>query len=215
MMQTALMISAALSWAALLALGAICLALVRQVGILYERMMPAGALMIDKGPAVGSVAPMFELVDIAQRPVKVGGLSAKRRNTLVFFLSPTCPVCKKLLPLLPSIQAREGATDIVLASDGDIDEHAAFYRKTGLSQYPYVLSQELGLSYAIGKLPYAVLLDDEGKVRAKGLVNTREHLESLFEAKERGVASLQEFVHGKQEHGHEHTHEQDHAGQHA
>lgn len=215
MMQTALMISAALSWAALLALGAICLALVRQVGILYERMMPAGALMIDKGPAVGSVAPMFELVDIAQRPVKVGGLSAKRRNTLVFFLSPTCPVCKKLLPLLPSIQAREGATDIVLASDGDIEEHAAFYRKTGLSQYPYVLSQELGLSYAIGKLPYAVLLDDEGKVRAKGLVNTREHLESLFEAKERGVASLQQFVHGKQEHGHEHTHEQDHAGQHA
>jgi len=215
MMQTALMISAALSWAALLALGAICLALVRQVGILYERMMPAGALMIDKGPAVGSVAPMFELVDIAQRPVKVGGLSAKRRNTLVFFLSPTCPVCKKFLPVLPSPQARGGAPDIVLASDGDIDEHAAFYRKTGLSQYPYVLSQELGLSYAIGKLPYAVLLDDEGKVRAKGLVNTREHLESLFEAKERGVASLQEFVHGKQEHGHEHTHEQDHAGQHA
>jgi methylamine dehydrogenase accessory protein MauD len=217
MMQTALTISAALSWAALLTLGAICLALVRQVGILYERMMPAGALMIDKGPAVGTVAPTFELVDIAQRPVKVGGLSAKKRNTLVFFLSPTCPVCKKLLPLLPSIQAREGATDIVLASDGDMDEHAAFYRKTGLSKYPYVLSQELGLSYAIGKLPYAVLLDEEGKVRAKGLVNTREHLESLFEAKERGVASLQEFVHGNHEHDHErqHEHEHEHGGQHA
>jgi methylamine dehydrogenase accessory protein MauD len=212
MMQTALMISAALSWAALLALGAICLALVRQVGILYERMMPAGALMIDKGPAVGTVAPTFELFDIAQREVKVGGLSPQKRNTLVFFLSPTCPVCKKLLPLLPSIQAREAATDIVLASDGDIDEHAAFYRKTGLSQYPYVLSQELGLAYQIGKLPYAVLLDDEGKVRAKGLVNTREHLESLFEAGERGVASLQEFVHGKHERDEEHG---AHAGQHA
>ncbi|SAL83698.1 methylamine dehydrogenase accessory protein MauD [Caballeronia arvi] len=211
MMQTALMISAALSWAALLALGAICLALVRQVGILYERMMPAGALMIDKGPAVGAIAPVFELGDIAGRAVKIGGLSQAKRNTLVFFLSPTCPVCKKLLPLLPSIQAREGATDIVLASDGDIEEHGAFYRKTGLSQYPYVLSQELGLSYQIGKLPYAVLLDDEGKVRAKGLVNTREHLESLFEAKERGVASLQEFVHGKHDdHAH---HDHDHEGQ--
>jgi methylamine dehydrogenase accessory protein MauD len=210
MMQTALMISAALSWAALLALGAICLALVRQVGILYERVMPAGALMIDKGPAVGTVAPVFELVDIAQRAVKVGGFQGNKRNTLVFFLSPTCPVCKKLLPLLPSIQAREGATDIVLASDGEMNEHAAFYRKTGLSQYPYVLSQELGLAYQIGKLPYAVLLDEEGKVRAKGLVNTREHLESLFEAKERGVASLQEFVHGKHEHhdGHDHQEHQ-------
>lgn len=212
MMQTALMISAALSWAALLALGAICLALVRQVGILYERMMPAGALMIDKGPAVGAIATVFELGDIAGRAVKVGGLSNSKRNTLVFFLSPTCPVCKKLLPLLPSIQAREGSVDIVLASDGEFEEHAAFYRKSGLSQYPYVLSQELGLSYQIGKLPYAVLLDEEGKVRAKGLVNTREHLESLFEAKERGVASLQEFVHGKHD-DHEHHEHHEHQGQ--
>jgi methylamine dehydrogenase accessory protein MauD len=58
------------------------------------------------------------------------------------------------------------------------------------------------MAYQIGKLPYAVLLDESGKVRSKGLVNTREHLESLFEAKERGVASLQEFVHG------DHRHEQ-------
>ncbi|SAL55122.1 methylamine dehydrogenase accessory protein MauD [Caballeronia telluris] len=215
-MQTALIISTALSWAALLALGAICLALVRQVGILYERMMPAGALMIDKGPAVGAIAPSFELLDLAGRAVKVGGISPARRSTLLFFLSPTCPVCKKLLPLLPSIQAREGATDVVLASDGDVTEHAAFYRKTGLPQLPYVLSQELGLAYQIGKLPYAVLLDDQGKVRAKGLVNTREHLESLFEAKERGVASLQEFVHGSEHaaQGHAHEHDHEHA-QHA
>jgi methylamine dehydrogenase accessory protein MauD len=215
MMQTALIISNALSWAALLALGAICLALVRQVGILYERMMPAGALMIDKGPAVGAIAPTFELADIAGRAVKVGGMSAGGRNTLLFFLSPTCPVCKKLLPLLPSIQSREGATDVVLASDGDITEHAAFYRKTGLAQLPYVLSQELGLAYQIGKLPYAVLLDDQGKVRAKGLVNTREHLESLFEAKERGVASLQEFVHGKAHEPHGPHESHDHEAQHA
>ena len=40
----------------------------------------------------------------------------------------------------------------------------------------------------------AVLIDAEGIIRAKGLVNTREHLESLFEAKERGVASLQEHL---------------------
>jgi methylamine dehydrogenase accessory protein MauD len=92
----------------------------------------------------------------------------------------------------------------VLASDGDRDEHARFAQKHDLSRFPYVLSQELGLAYQIGKLPYAVLLDETGTVRAKGLVNTREHLESLFEAKERGVASLQQFVHGDRDrHGHE------------
>ncbi|KVL52749.1 methylamine dehydrogenase accessory protein MauD [Burkholderia territorii] len=211
MMQTALTISTALLWVAVLALGAICLALVRQIGILYERIMPAGALMIDKGPAVGAIAPTFELTDIRGSQVKVGGIDASGKATLLFFLSPTCPVCKKLLPLLPSLQASESTpVNIVLASDGDLDEHTRFVQKHDLARFPYVLSQELGLAYQIGKLPYAVLLDDTGTVRAKGLVNTREHLESLFEAKERGVASLQQFVHG----GHAHDGHQAHA-QHA
>ncbi|MCA7939148.1 methylamine dehydrogenase accessory protein MauD [Burkholderia cepacia] len=201
MMQTALTVSTALLWVAVLALGAICLALVRQIGILYERIMPAGALMIDKGPAVGAIAPAFELTDIRGSQVKVGGIDASGKATLLFFLSPTCPVCKKLLPLLPSLQASESTPmNIVLASDGDIDEHTRFARKHDLGCFPYVLSQELGLAYQIGKLPYAVLLDETGTVRAKGLVNTREHLESLFEAKERGVASLQQFVHGDHSH---------------
>ncbi|WP_269503051.1 methylamine dehydrogenase accessory protein MauD [Burkholderia sp. IMCC1007] len=207
MMQTALTVSTALLWVAVLALGAICLALVRQIGILYERIMPAGALMIDKGPAVGAIAPMFELTDIRGAQVKVGGIDASGKATLLFFLSPTCPVCKKLLPLLPSLQASESTpVNIVLASDGDLDEHTRFAQKHNLARFPYVLSQELGLAYQIGKLPYAVLLDEAGTVRAKGLVNTREHLESLFEAKERGVASLQQFVHGDHDHGGHETH---------
>ncbi|MBR7916728.1 methylamine dehydrogenase accessory protein MauD [Burkholderia vietnamiensis] len=202
MMQTALTVSTALLWIVVLALGAIVFALVRQIGILYERIMPAGALMIDKGPAVGAIAPAFELTDIRGSRVKVGGIDAAGHATLLFFLSPTCPVCKKLLPLLPSLQSSEATpVNVVLASDGDLDEHTRFARKHDLGRFPYVLSQELGLAYQIGKLPYAVLLDDTGTVRAKGLVNTREHLESLFEAKERGVASLQQFVHGAPDHG--------------
>jgi hypothetical protein len=40
-----------------------------------------------------------------------------------------------------------------------------------------------------------VLIDEAGVVRAKGLINTREHLESLIQAKEMGVASIQEYLH--------------------
>jgi methylamine dehydrogenase light chain len=59
-----------------------------------------------------------------------------------------------------------------------------------------VLSAELGMAFRVGKLPYAVLLDEAGRVRAKGLVNSREQLESLFTAKELERASVQEFVTG-------------------
>ncbi|HRX40386.1 MAG TPA: hypothetical protein P5072_13200, partial [Parvularculaceae bacterium] len=51
-----------------------------------------------------------------------------------------------------------------------------------------------GRLYGVGKLPYAVLIDESGKVASMGLINSREHLDSLFEAKDRGIASLQEFV---------------------
>ena len=83
---------------------------------------------------------------------------------------------------------------LVLASDGPRAEHEAFVAEHDLASDRYVLSTPLGLAYQVGKLPYAVLIDSEGIVRARGLVNTREHLESLFEARERGVASVQEYL---------------------
>ena len=44
------------------------------------------------------------------------------------------------------------------------------------------------------KLPYSVLLGSDGTVRAKGLVNSREHLESLMVAHETGFASIQDYL---------------------
>jgi len=45
-----------------------------------------------------------------------------------------------------------------------------------------------------GQASYAVLIDEAGKLASTGLVNTREHLESLFVAKETGVSSIQQFL---------------------
>ncbi|HVQ24262.1 MAG TPA: thiol-disulfide isomerase, partial [Planctomycetota bacterium] len=107
----------------------------------------------------------------------------------------TCPVCKELLPAVRSVARREhGWLDVVLASDGPRAEHEPFVHREGLDAFPYLLSAPLGLTYEVSRLPYAVLLDGAGVLRAKGLVNSREHLESLFEARERGVASLQDWL---------------------
>ena len=115
------------------------------------------------------------------------------RHTLLFFVSPTCPVCKTLLPVVRLARRAGEAADPARASRATGPaEHAPSSRAPGSSAYPYVLSSELGLAYQVGKLPYAVLIDARGVVRAKGLVNTREHVESLFEAARLGVASMQE-----------------------
>jgi methylamine dehydrogenase accessory protein MauD len=193
-MTTALIVSSVLLWIGLLLVALVGLAVIRQVGVLHERISPVGALMIDKGPAVGTVGPSFEVRDINATPVKIGGVEAGGNATLVFFLSTTCPICKKLLPLLNDIVRKEGPRlRLVLVSDGDLGEHKAFYERQRLS-HPYVLSQDIGMAYQIGKLPYAILFDAQGVIRAKGLVNSREQIESLFVANERGVGSLQEYL---------------------
>jgi methylamine dehydrogenase accessory protein MauD len=192
-MIEALVVSNVVLWVLVLALLVVVFALARQIGILYERVAPMGALVIDSGPKVGEAAPHFTLPALDGRTVTVG--AAGSHSQLLFFLSPTCPVCKKLLPILKSIAGAEGAwLRIVLASDGEPEEHRAFYRRAGLADFPYVLSAELGMAFRVGKLPYAVLIDEGGRVRAKGLVNSREQLESLFTAKDLNVASVQEYL---------------------
>lgn len=188
-----LVLSVIVLWVVVVALGICVLALSRQIGILYERVAPMGALMMDHGPKVGEAAPPVAVTTWEGRSLTIGSAAAK--STLLFFVSPTCPVCKKLLTIVRSMHSREGRwLDVVLASDGDRTEHAEFYAKHQLADFPYVLSQPLGMTYKISKLPYCVLLDANGVVRAKGLVNSREQVESLLTAYEHGVASVQEHL---------------------
>lgn len=195
-MSEALIISQVALWVLLLIMAGLQLALLRQVGVIHERIAPMGALTLDKGPKEGENAPQFDLIDLRKRRVKLGGPSAAGKSTLVFFLSPSCPVCKKMLPILKSSSRTESSwLDIVFASDGEPAEHERFVKAQNLLDFPYLLSQDLGMTYRVGKLPYAVLIDEAGVVRAKGLINTREHLESLIQAKEMGVASIQEYLH--------------------
>ncbi|HTR60481.1 MAG TPA: methylamine dehydrogenase accessory protein MauD, partial [Candidatus Binataceae bacterium] len=198
-MHDALAISQVVLWVVVVALAATVLALARQIGVLHERIAPMGALTMDKGPKVGDVAPVFDLRALNRAPVTIGGASAGGFSTMLMFVSPTCPVCKKLLPIVKSIADSESRwLRVIFTSDGDEPEQKEFVERYRLDSFPMVLSSELGMTYRVSKLPYAVLIDEEGRVRAKGLVNTREHLESIIQAKQMGVASIQDYLRARQ-----------------
>ncbi|MBI2993053.1 MAG: methylamine dehydrogenase accessory protein MauD [Gammaproteobacteria bacterium] len=194
-MPEALLISNLLLWIAIVVLAVIVLALARQVGLLNERIAPAGALMINSVLKAGMPAPPMEVVDLNGVRRAIGGASMQRRSTLLFFLAPGCPVCKSLLPVVSSIARGEADwLEVVLASDGAESEHREFVAAQGIEPLPYVASEILGRTYGVSKLPYAVLIDEEGTISSMGIVNSREHLESLFESRERGVASIQDYL---------------------
>lgn len=194
MTTTALIVSNTVLWVLVVALSLIVLALARQIGVLHERIAPAGALMLRQGLQVGKPVPAFELDDIRGNRITIGAKHPGDRSTLLFFVSPTCPICKALLPVLKSSRLSERKwLDIVLASDGNVEEQRKFVASHGLDMLPYVVSLQLGMAFEVNRLPYAAVIDEHGVLRARGIVNSREHLESLFEAKDRGVASLQEY----------------------
>ena len=174
-----------------LVLTVLFLALARQVGILLERVNPVGAMINNDGPAIGDQSDTFYLDTLDGKKVEIGTESGKKQ--LVFFLSPTCPVCKSLLPAIKDISKSEAWLNVVLASDGDPVVHRKFVQKNALEQLPYVISSHLGMTYHVSKLPYAVLLDETGVVLSKGLINSREKFESIFVAAESGYRSIQEF----------------------
>jgi len=182
-MTELLIASLILSWVAIGFLALLLLALARQIGILHERIAPLGALSFQWGIKVGEKSPLFELKDVDQnRPqVRIGGEHPLKKNSLLLFVSPSCPICKKLIPGVASLSRSLNNLDIIFASDGEnLAAHQQYRASTFLSPFPYVLSRELGVAFGVSALPYAIYLDAEGKVMAKGLVNNLEQLEGLL-----------------------------------
>lgn len=192
--MTALAVSNAALWLTVIGLCVALLAVVRQLGVLHERIAPVGALMLSKGLKVGEFAPKIAVEDLEGRSISFGAARTDGRAVLLVFVSPTCPVCKTLLPALKSsVGAERDWLDIILASDGETASQREFVLAHRLGVFPYIVSAPLGMAYQVSRLPFAVLIDAQGVLRARGIVNSREHLESLFEAKRLGFASIQDY----------------------
>jgi len=194
-MLSVLIISQILSWIVIMGLGLAVLALARQVGVLHMRLAPAGALMSGKGPAVGEPAPVLDVATIDGMPLVIGKALAKGRMQLLLFVSPHCPLCKDLIPVAKSF-ARHERLDIVFVGDDDLAEQRAMIKKMDIGGLPFVNGPLVGRTFHVDRLPHAALIGEDGVLLSKGLVNSREHLESLITAHEMGVVSVQDYVAG-------------------
>jgi methylamine dehydrogenase accessory protein MauD len=188
-----LIVSQALLWCVVIVLSVVVLALARQIGVLHERIAPVGALAMGQGPQPGEAAPRLVAPTLAGTNAVIGGARADRRPQLLFFVAPSCPVCKQLLPTARLVAEAEQAA-MLLVGDGDHRQHRNMAERHGIALGDLVNSAEVGQVYRVGKLPHAVLIDIDGTIVAQGLVNTREHLESLFSARETGHASVQSYL---------------------
>lgn len=193
-MMTALIVSQIVSWLVILGLVLMLLALARQVGVLHMRVAPAGALTTSGGSAVvGGQGPVVSAQTLDGTEVIVGGPAKSVPLRLLMFVSATCPLCKGLIPAARSF-AHDERLELQFVGDDSAAAQQAMIAQYGLESYRFINGPQVGQAYEVGKLPYAVLLDSEGTILSKGLVNSREHLESLVIAHEMGIASVQDYI---------------------
>lgn len=191
--MTILYVCLGLLWLVVIGLCAVVFALTRQIGLLHERIAPVGALMTQAHPEVGTSAPRLEGRHVGGGTLAIGGPLPSGQAQLLFFVSSQCPVCKKLIPIAKSVAQAENL-QLIFIGDAPEAEQRAFIKTFALEGYSFINGPEFGMGFQVDNLPYAVLLDDAGKIAARGLVNTREHLESLAVAKLTGYSSAQAYL---------------------
>ena len=191
--MTALIVTQVLLGIVVIFLCVTVLALARQVGVLHERVAPAGALLSSAGPGVGEQSPRLEVHALAGNAITVGANMAAGKALLLLFVAQTCPICKKLIPVAVDFGKSE-RLDVLFVGDAELPEQRQLIAQFGLDDHCFINGPDIGMAYRVDKLPYAVLLDDRGVIAAKGLVNSREHFESLIVAKETGYATIQSYL---------------------
>lgn len=130
------------------------------------------------GPRIGTQLKSAEGFDL------VGGrvyLPPADIPALLVFASTACRVCEKFLPDLDAFaQDRASELEVVLICGGEAGAVRRWLNeRVRLVRVIADPGERLAAQYNIGVVPYCVGVDDTGKVRTRGIINTRNGLEAM------------------------------------
>lgn len=190
-------------WLIVVVLILLVLLLYRQLGIMY--LGSAEGVSRD-GLDRGKTAPDFSLTDQYGNVQKLGNLKGK--PAVVLFGSPHCSPCRILLPQLNEWARAHPEVGVVWLNAASPEESLKFVSDTGaeIPVAPYSPQENLMDKYRVRVTPFMFFLDENGVIRAKGLVNTKAGVDLYYK-------EYKDFKAGKQSgptitEPEEHDHEQ-------
>jgi methylamine dehydrogenase accessory protein MauD len=149
--------------------------------------------MANAGLEIGTQAPELTAHDLQGQPLTFGGKRGK--PALMLFITSSCSTCSVLAPAIRALwKSERDRIEISLISLFSDDEQTRrFVGRYKLTDISCTTSERVGLDYKVTSPPYGLLIDESGMVRAKGIVNNAEHLESLLNVIEIGYPSIQDW----------------------
>ncbi|GBQ07471.1 thioredoxin domain-containing protein [Acetobacter cerevisiae] len=187
----ALILAQGTLWIIMVLTAAVALLLLKQVKALYRKIAPLGALAPVNPTASRLDAHPQTTLD--GQDVIIGGLRPNGRKLLLLFVSGTCPISQKTVSITHDFCVRE-KLDLLFVGDDTPQAQEEAVSTLGIAPRDMVNSATIGRLLGVDRVPFAVLLAPDGTVEARGLVNNREHLESLLSVMETGHSSIQSFL---------------------
>jgi methylamine dehydrogenase accessory protein MauD len=152
------------------------LALARQIGLIHRRLPPQTAKALQQGPQVGQVVPAMDGADLDGRRVSL----SDKMWTLLVFVTPSCSTCSEMVPIVQELaRAEKSRLSTIFFSVGSQEATRRFIEANPID-VPVVASVEIADRFGVYATPYAMVIDQSGVLRAAGLFNTVEQLESVL-----------------------------------
>lgn len=163
-------------WVLVIVEGLILIVVLRAIGLF---MLSSREAIERDGLGAGTRAPDFTVVGAADHRVQ---LSQFEGSWLVLlFAFPTCTICRELLPSLAGLSRDLGRkVKILLLLKGDLSEARLFEGEELPPVQVFAAGQDVFARYRVRVSPFVHVVDPEGVIRAKGLVNRREGIEHLL-----------------------------------
>ncbi len=136
------------------------------VAVIYAALLALGVIRRGSQFAQGAQAP--GIVARSLQDGQPGALvDAAGKPTLLVFFSVGCPACRRELPDVEEFKQRAGDKLNVLVVSADSPQDLQAYFKAEQLTLPVgVDSGAAHKAYQVSTIPYSVVIDSEGKVRA-------------------------------------------------
>jgi methylamine dehydrogenase accessory protein MauD len=165
-------------WLAMLAISFLLLGALRSLEQLRWRLDQLEATMPSKinrsGLRPGARAPDFSLPDTAGALVSLRDFAGRR--VFLVFTQSGCRPCHAVMPELNRLQD-EGEVQVLVVNNGEPEETRAWALESR-ARFPVLVQERYSLSrsYEMFASPFAFLIDEQGLIASKGIINNRRQI---------------------------------------
>jgi methylamine dehydrogenase accessory protein MauD len=188
-MTILLVISSILLWLAVLLLAFLLLGALRAIDLLRWRVEQLEATtpsrMGRSGLRVGKKAPDFTLPGATGGDVSLQSFAG--RKLFLVFTQAGCGPCQQIVPQLNRLHDT-GKVEVVAINKGEIEASRKWVAEAHI-RFPVGMQEAFTISkrYEVFATPFAFLIDEQGVIASRGIVNNKQHIGFVLEPRRDGA----------------------------